>query len=87
MIDPQLEYAFEIRVDIDPHLRIGRSADEELSFTPISGGTVAGPLLNGVVLAGGGDWAVERWRWRSSRSKAGSRSADADHGGHASCAG
>ena len=45
---------------IDPHVRIGRSADEELTFTPISGGTVAGPLLNGVVLPGGGDWAVER---------------------------
>ncbi|GAA5030658.1 DUF3237 domain-containing protein [Microbacterium fluvii] len=62
MNDPVLEYAFEIRVDIAPHLRIGRSADEELTFTPIAGGTVAGPLLNGVVLAGGGDWSVERSR-------------------------
>lgn len=60
MIDPVLEYAFEIRVDIAPHLRIGRSVDEELSFTPITGGTIHGPLLKGVVLAGGGDWAVER---------------------------
>ena len=60
MNEPRLDFAFEIRVDIDPHLRIGRSADEDLSFTPISGGTVEGPLLNGVVLAGGGDWAVER---------------------------
>jgi hypothetical protein len=60
MNEPALEYAFEIRVDIEPHLRIGRSADEELSFTPISGGSVSGPLLNGVVLPGGGDWAVER---------------------------
>ena len=60
MNDPVLEYAFEIRVDIDPHFRIGRSADEELTFTPVAGGTVAGPLLNGEVLAGGGDWAVER---------------------------
>ena len=60
MIDPQLEYAFEVRVDIAPYLRIGRSAEEELSFTPITGGTVSGPLLNGEVLSGGGDWAVER---------------------------
>lgn len=60
MNEPRLDFAFEIRVDIDPSVRIGRSADEELSFTPISGGTVAGPLLNGVVLPGGGDWAVER---------------------------
>jgi len=60
MNEPVLDFAFEIRVDIDPHLRIGRSADEELTFTPIAGGTVAGPLLNGEVLPGGGDWAVER---------------------------
>jgi hypothetical protein len=60
MNEPVLEFAFEIRVDIEPHLRIGRSADEELSFTPISGGSVAGPLLSGEVLPGGGDWAVER---------------------------
>jgi hypothetical protein len=60
MNHPVLEFAFEIRVDIEPNLRIGRSADEELTFTPISGGTVAGPLLHGEVLPGGGDWAVER---------------------------
>lgn len=59
-MEPKLEYAFELRVDIDPEFHIGRSADESLSFTPITGGTVAGPLLNGEVLAGGGDWAVER---------------------------
>jgi hypothetical protein len=58
--DPVLEFAFEVRVDIAPHLRIGRSADEDLSFTPITGGTVDGPLLRGKVLPGGGDWAVER---------------------------
>ncbi|MBD7995758.1 DUF3237 domain-containing protein [Arthrobacter sp. Sa2CUA1] len=58
--EPILEFVFEIRVDIAPYWRIGRGADEELSFTPVTGGTVAGPLLNGVVLAGGGDWAVER---------------------------
>lgn len=60
MNEPVLEFAFEIRVDVDPPLRIGRSADEELSFTPVVGGTVAGPLLAGAVLPGGGDWAVGR---------------------------
>ncbi|THG33272.1 DUF3237 domain-containing protein [Naasia lichenicola] len=60
MMQPRLEFAFEVRVDIAPHLPIGRGADEQLSFTPITGGTVAGPLLTGEVLAGGGDWAVER---------------------------
>ena len=58
--EPSLEYAFEIRVDVAPDLRIGRGVDESLTFTPITGGTVAGPLLNGKVLPGGGDWAVER---------------------------
>jgi hypothetical protein len=60
MNEPVMEYAFEVRVDIAPHLRIGRGADEDLSFTPITGGTVDGPLLTGEVLPGGGDWAVER---------------------------
>jgi hypothetical protein len=31
-----------------------------LSFTPITGGTVDGPLLRGTVVPGGGDWSVER---------------------------
>lgn len=57
---PVLEYAFEIRVDVAADLRIGRGSDELLTFTPITGGTVHGPLLSGEVLAGGGDWAVER---------------------------
>lgn len=60
MMDPQLEFAFEIRAYIAPHLPIGRGADEHLSFTPVTGGTVGGPLLSGQVLPGGGDWAVER---------------------------
>ncbi|SEI93605.1 DUF3237 domain-containing protein [Demequina mangrovi] len=60
MREPRLEYAFEIRVDVDPYLRIGRGVDEELTFTPVTGGTVDGPLLTGIVLGGGGDWAVER---------------------------
>lgn len=57
---PVLEYVFEIRAGIAPELHIGRSADEKLSFTPITGGSVEGPRLNGTVVPGGGDWAVER---------------------------
>jgi hypothetical protein len=59
-MEPTLEYVFEIRARIDPDLHIGRGSDETLSFTPISGGSVSGPRLSGEVLAGGGDWAVER---------------------------
>lgn len=58
--EPLLEFVFEIRATIAPDVRIGRGADEVLSFTPVVGGTVHGPALNGTVLPGGGDWAVER---------------------------
>lgn len=58
---PVLEYVFEIRATIEPDFHIGRGPDEKLSFTPVSGGSVAGPKLNGEVLSGGGDWAIERF--------------------------
>lgn len=58
--DPRCEFVFEIRASCDPDLHIGRGADEILTLTPITGGSVAGPRLNGIVLPGGGDWAVER---------------------------
>jgi hypothetical protein len=58
--DPRLVFAFEARVDVAESLHVGRGADEVLMFTPITGGTVAGPRLNGVVLPGGGDWSTTR---------------------------
>ncbi|WP_448719623.1 DUF3237 domain-containing protein [Microbacterium natoriense] len=61
MIEPSLEYVFEIRAEIAPDLHIGRGPEEKLSFTPVTGGTVHGPRLSGTVLSGGGDWAVERF--------------------------
>lgn len=60
MTNPTLEFAFELRVSVAADVHLGRGADEVLSFTPITGGTVSGPLLNGIVLSGGGDWAVTR---------------------------
>lgn len=60
MMEPQLEFVCELRVSVAPDLHIGRGPDEQLSFTPITGGTVSGPRLSGEVLAGGGDWAVGR---------------------------
>lgn len=58
--DPELEFVFEIRATIDRDLHIGRGPDEQLTFTPVTGGTVSGPALSGTVLNGGGDWAVTR---------------------------
>ena len=58
---PELELAFEVRVNVDPPLRIGGPTEHEVvNFVAITGGTVAGPRANGVVLAGGGDWYTDR---------------------------
>lgn len=59
-LEPVLEFAFEICVDVAADLHVGRGRDERLTFAPITGGTVAGPLLRGEVVPGGGDWYVER---------------------------
>jgi Protein of unknown function (DUF3237) len=59
-VQPELEFAFEARIDIGPSEHIGHGEGDELTFTPITGGTVDGLRLRGVVLPGGGDWAVER---------------------------
>lgn len=57
---PHLEFAFEARVDIATSLHVGRGRDEMVMFTPITGGEVEGPRLNGIVLPGGGDWSNTR---------------------------
>ncbi|MFT4082872.1 MAG: DUF3237 domain-containing protein [Nocardioides sp.] len=57
---PELSFAFEALVDLDPTLHVGQSGGGGVAFTPITGGTVRGPRLNGTVLGGGGDWSVTR---------------------------
>ncbi|MBY4039245.1 DUF3237 domain-containing protein [Rhodococcus fascians] len=57
---PELEFVFEVRVNVHDEMRIGRSAQEVLHFVPITGGTVQGPKMTGEVLPYGGDWFVER---------------------------
>jgi hypothetical protein len=59
-IIPELSFAFEARVDVAPPEHIGHAGSAMLGFTPITGGTVSGPRLNGTVVAGGGDWAIAR---------------------------
>ena len=58
--EPELTFAFEARVEVAPSIRIGRGPQEELWFTPITGGVVTGPRLSGAVLPYGGDWSVTR---------------------------
>jgi len=60
MTPPRLEFAFEIVAEIGEVLRgpTGRLGDRQ--HIPITGGTVRGPLLNGVIVAGGSDWVLTR---------------------------
>ncbi len=61
LMAPRLDLAFEVRVDVEPPVRVGGpSPHEVLSFVAITGGTVAGPRLTGTVLPGGGDWYTDR---------------------------
>jgi hypothetical protein len=60
LLEPTLEFVFELRVEVDAERTIGHGASAALGFTPITGGTVTGPRLNGRVLPGGGDWWVAR---------------------------
>lgn len=59
MMDPSLEHCFDLQVTVEPPRRIGRVEGGELHFTPITGGTVHGPRLEGRVLPGGGDWWID----------------------------
>lgn len=60
IVQPELAFAFEAKVDIAPTEHVGHAGAAPLSFTPICGGTVSGPRLNGTVVPNGGDWAVLR---------------------------
>jgi hypothetical protein len=56
----QTEFAFEARVTVDKPQVIGQSSHGLRRVVPITGGTVAGPLLKGKVVAGGADWQFVR---------------------------
>ncbi len=60
VIEPELSFAFEARVDIGPTEHVGHAGGAPVGFTPIVGGTVRGPRLSGKVVPGGGDWTVSR---------------------------
>jgi Protein of unknown function (DUF3237) len=55
---PTLTYAFSVRAELLPPVEQGNIDGARHRFIAITGGTVAGPMLNGVVLPGGGDWQV-----------------------------
>jgi hypothetical protein len=55
-VPPRLHYAFTILVTLDRPIEQGIVDGRRKRFVPITGGTVNGPKLQGVVLRGGGDW-------------------------------
>jgi Protein of unknown function (DUF3237) len=55
-----IEFAFTVRASVAPPVVVGNGPHGLRRFVPILGGTFAGPLLNGKVLEGSGDWQVVR---------------------------
>jgi Protein of unknown function (DUF3237) len=53
---PTLEFAFTATVTLASPVEQGTVDGGRKRFIAITGGTVSGPLLNGTVLPGGGDW-------------------------------
>ena len=57
---PQLEFLFEVSVDLASPLAIGQTQHGYRQIVPITGGSFEGPRLKGKVLSGGGDWLLVR---------------------------
>lgn len=55
---PGLEFVFAITAQIDAARSAGPAPHGERLHIPITGGTVAGPRLNGHILPGGSDWPL-----------------------------
>jgi hypothetical protein len=53
-------HLFDMVVDLDPRLDIGRGPFGQRVLFGSAGGSFEGPRLRGEVLAGGGDWALFR---------------------------
>jgi hypothetical protein len=58
--DPGLKFVFEVVATLEKPLILGRAGIGERRIIGITGGTVKGPELNGVVMPGGADWQIVR---------------------------
>lgn len=56
VIPPLLEFVFEASVTLGKPFELGGDISRRNRFIPITGGTVTGPRLDGIVIGGGGDW-------------------------------
>jgi Protein of unknown function (DUF3237) len=57
---PQLEFLFEVSVDLASPLAIGQTPHGYRQIVPITGGSFEGPNLKGKILPDGGDWLLVR---------------------------
>jgi hypothetical protein len=59
-MDPAFEFVAELQAAVATPLSVGTSALGERRIVPILGGRIAGPRLNGEVMAGGADYQLIR---------------------------
>lgn len=57
---PKLVFAFEEDVTLGPDIHVGETALGRRNIVPITGGTFAGPGIQGTILPGGWDWQLVR---------------------------
>jgi hypothetical protein len=61
MPDVSLKPAFEMALNVkSPITNLGKTPKGNRLIAEVTGGTVSGPLLQGTILAGGGDWLLLR---------------------------
>lgn len=57
---PGLQFACEIRAEVEVPVSAGPGVNGERRHIVITGGTLRGPLINGSILPGGSDWLWQR---------------------------
>ena len=57
---PRLEFAFEEIVTLGQAIPVGETPLGRRNIVPITGGTFAGPGIEGTIVAGGWDWQLMR---------------------------
>jgi hypothetical protein len=57
--EPRLEHLYDMHVDLEPPQNVPGPAGFRQVYI-VKGGTLEGPKLKGVLLPGGGDWAIVR---------------------------
>jgi hypothetical protein len=60
MPELKIDFAFTVRASLESPIVVGPAPDGLRRFVPITGGSFSGPLLNGKVVPGSGDWQIVR---------------------------